>query len=69
MGAFERRRLTLRQVDWRLAGEIKPKEVVRSRALRVALAHERDAAFVVDADEDFEDLPVENLYRIREEPL
>lgn len=58
--ALERRGLTRRRADWRLAGEIKADGGLSlADAYGAALAHDRNATLVVGGDEDFEDLPVE----------
>lgn len=66
---LERRGLTLRKADWRLAGEIKADGGLSlADSYGAALAHERNAMFIVGADEDFDDLPVDvNVERIRDE--
>lgn len=66
---LERRGLTLRRADWRLAGEIKADGGLSlADSYGAALAHERNATFVVGADEDFADLPVDvSIKRIRED--
>lgn len=64
------RGLELRRADWRLAGEIKSHGGVSlADSYGIALASERDATFVVGADDDFDDLPVDvEIHRIRDEP-
>lgn len=68
---LERRGVTLRRADWRIAGEIKADGGLSiADSYGVALAHERGATFVVGADEDFGDLPVDvTVERIREESV
>jgi len=58
--ALERRGLTIRRADWRLAGEVKAHGGLSLvDAYAVALAAERDETLVVGADDDFDDLPVD----------
>jgi predicted nucleic acid-binding protein len=67
--ALERQGLELEAADWRLAAEAKADgSISLADAYAVALAHERDAALVAGADDDFDDLPVDiDLLRFREE--
>lgn len=58
--SLERRGLSLRRADWRLAGEIKAHGGLSfADAYAVALAAERRDTLVVGGDDDFDALPLE----------
>ncbi len=65
--ALERQGLRIKSADWRLAAEVKADgSISLADAYAVALAHERDAALVAGADDDFDELPIEvDLHRFR----
>ncbi|MBB6647382.1 PIN domain-containing protein [Halobellus ruber] len=66
--ALERQGLRIESADWRLAAEVKADgNLSLADAYAVALAHERDAALVAGADDDFDELPVDvDLRRFRD---
>lgn len=58
--ALKQHGLGIERADWRLAGELKADgHISLADAYAVALAHERDAALVAGADDDFEELPID----------
>lgn len=65
--SFERRGVSPRRADWRLAGEIEADgRLSLADASCVALAFERGETFVVGADDDVDDLPVDvTIERVR----
>jgi len=67
--ALERWGIQIERADWRLAAEVKADgHISFADAHGVALAHERDATLLADADDDFETLPIDlDVVRFREE--
>lgn len=65
---LERQGLRIVSADWRRAAEVKATgHISLADARAVALAHDRDAALVVGADDDFANLPVDvELLRFRD---